>query len=233
MRATLLVLPALLICGTAEAQRQPVRPPPGERTPIYLTLMGEPIRGVPGGPAPEAGWVAAADLDRSGSISLGEMVQDGARFFKTLDVDKDGVIDGEEITRYETEIAPARVRFAGGLRPMAYGADKRSRRGPEGSDSPSGGGPPGGAPGGGGGRGGSPPGEMGGTAGSFGGGPPNINFLDVPQPILMADANMNRRITEEEFSDAAAKRFAAADLNRNGLLEPTELARNPSKRRRR
>ena len=85
--------------------------------------MGEPFRGEVGGPTPLADWFAVADRNHDGRVSLDEMLKDAARFFKTLDTDGNGVISPIEMAHYETAIAPARLRFDGGLKPFRS-ADK-------------------------------------------------------------------------------------------------------------
>ncbi|WP_204324193.1 hypothetical protein, partial [Stenotrophomonas maltophilia] len=51
-------------------------------------------------------WFDQADTNHDGVLTLDEMEADAARFFATLDRNKDGEIDPDEIEIYETQIAP-------------------------------------------------------------------------------------------------------------------------------
>lgn len=212
MRATLaasllIILPAALGAQPALAQ--------GKRGAVYISLMGEPFV-APAGQSPLALWLARADLDRSGSVSLAELTADADRFFKTLDVDGDGRIGGEEMTRYEEQIAPASLRAAGGARPVGYGktnadgvADFASeanvqraarQNAPDGKAQP--------AP--------RPSSSMSESDASI--------LAAIPQPVAMTDVDMSGSVTTDEFARAAARRFGTLDANKNGLLEYSELS---------
>ena len=71
-----------------------------------------------------------------------------------------------------------------------------------------------GGPGGGAGRGQRPGGgmpEMRRGAGRFG-------YFDLPEPVVAADANLNRGVSAKEFDDAAIKRFGLLDTVHQGYL---------------
>lgn len=226
----------LLILSSAPALSQPsppagFGPPPGMKPPgkgkierVFLTPMGEPIRKSPDGKAAFDLWFDGADRDASGTISLVEMTEDARRFFALLDVNKDGAIGWEERKRYETEIAPEplrRMALGGGGRPPRprSSGGGMSGGGPPSGGMPGGGGPGGGMPGGGPPGGGGPPegaSPAGGTR-SMGGMP------GLPQPVAMADRDLNGIVTLKEFESTAAKRFAARDANHNGSLERGEM----------
>jgi len=168
--------------------------------------MGEPFRGSVDGPRPLADWFAVADRDHDGAVSLAEMLEDASRFFKILDVDGDGVINTIEMSRYETQIAPARVRFDGGLKPFRS-SDKSDSVGGGSSEDPD--------------RGGRR------SFSSIGGGSGrmlrDLQYLEVPQPVMMADSDLNQRVTADEFAKMATKRFTLNDKNGDGRLEASEL----------
>lgn len=224
----------ILLAGTGSALAQdgrPAGPPPGEwrpegpppgfagppRGPLFISPMGEPFRGTPGGPAPHEAWFDGADADHDGALSEDEMLADAARFFALLDQRKDGEIDPDDIERYETVLAPE-------IRTSGFG-----------------GGPGGGGRGGGRGRGGhrGPPGGGGPGGGDGEGGPPSdrdpglgmkqgaarFGYLDYPEPVTVADRNLNRGVDPAEFAKAASTRFAALDRNHDGKLEKGELPR--------
>ena len=79
---------------------------------LFVSPMGEPFTGEGGGDA-LAAWFRQADANRDGALSRAEMQRDAERFFGTLDVNHDGEIDPDEITRYETQIAPSNRRLLG------------------------------------------------------------------------------------------------------------------------
>lgn len=97
----------VLFAGLAGAQAAPSAAP---ASPLigraFMSPMGEPFFGRTSGEDGLVVWFAKADSDHDGSITSAEMVVDAERFFETLDTFKDGEIDPEEITRYETVIAP-------------------------------------------------------------------------------------------------------------------------------
>ena len=50
-----------------------------------------------------------------------------------------------------------------------------------------------------------------------------INFAEVPQPVAMADRNLDRRVTIDEFRKTAERRFANYDVDKDGKLTRKEL----------
>ena len=48
-------------------------------------------------------------------------------------------------------------------------------------------------------------------------------YANVPQPVAMADANLDRRVTLVEFRGTANKRFSRYDTDHDGQLSPKEL----------
>lgn len=223
MRAILLgSLVMLAGAGGASAQDAPKGPPPGEwrpdgapglagppRGPLFISPMGEPFRGTREGPAPQDAWFDGADANHDGALSEEEMIADAARFFVALDQRKDGEIDPDDIERYETVLAPE-IRtsgFGGG----PGGGGRGGRRG----------GPPGGGEGPGGGDGDGPRGA--GREVRMKQGAARFGYLDYPEPVTVADRNLNRGVDPAEFAKAAAARFAMLDANHDGKLEKGEL----------
>ncbi len=211
MRALTLIATILAgIAGTAAAQDGS---PLGQRGRLFISPMGEPFRGAPGGPPPQEQWFDGADANHDGALSVEEMSADGARFFATLDMRHDGEIDPDDIERYETELVPE-IRVRG--EPMAA----RGGRMPDGRQAPSAGM-----------RGGTmADGGMAGQNGSaktrsFAGkqGAGRFGYLDYPEPITVADRNFNRGVDRVEFARAAEARFAMLDEDGDGKLEKSEL----------
>lgn len=107
----------LLLVAPAALAAKPAPPPPAPAGP-FLSPMGEPFR--PGRPGADTvgTWFAGADRDGDGALTAAEVRQDAARFFESLDTDRDGELEMDEIARYENEIAPEvqvglQMRFTG------------------------------------------------------------------------------------------------------------------------
>lgn len=173
---------------------------------VYLSLMGEPFRTNEAGEAPFDQWFKLADQDSDGGISRLEFRKDAEAFFAALDANGDKVIDGDEMAQYEN-LAPSRTRVAGG-----GGPEKSSSRPQAKSSAPVDKGQvalvtTGDAP----------------SASRIHPGDSRINYSEVPQPVAMADLNIDRRVTLEEFTKTATRRFANYDVDQDGKLTPKEL----------
>ena len=59
------------------------------------------------------------------------------------------------------------------------------------------------------------------------------SFLNIPQPVIAADYDLNRGVSRAEFKQAAAERFARLDTDRDGRLTRAELPPLPQPRYRR
>lgn len=185
---------------------------PGGGPQLFISPAGEPFRAPPGQPYPVAAWFAGADSNHDGALSREEFVTDSLRFFAVVDADHDGVIDGFEVSAYETRIAP---EIVGGAAPS-------TRRGPMGQG-PGGGGPPGG---GGGPDGGDRPRRSAGA--NMLQGASLYALIAEPEPVMGADADFNRRITRDEATKAAKTRFALLDRDKDGVLRLEELPKTPA-----
>lgn len=166
---------ALLAATPALAQPGP---PPGEHMRLFLSPSGEPFRGQDG----LADWFAAADTDKDGALTLTEFRDDAMRFFKVLDADGDGQVDGPENSAYETRIAPeiTRMDMGGppGKRPLVRKTDKREPRV----------------------------------------GAARFSLINEAQPVRGADADLNQRVSSEEWAKAARRRFELLDTDQDGKL---------------
>lgn len=203
MRRFTFVLMALASCLAAQ---------PGwaktifDKSKVYLSLMGEPFWADESKGNPFDQWFKLADLDSDGGISRVEFRSDAEAFFASLDTTGDKVIDGDEMAQYEL-LAPGRTRSAGGGGP----ATSSSRPDPKSSA----------------------PVDKGQVAIVTGNAPsatrvhpgqgPSLDFTSVPQPVAMADLNIDRRVTLDEFTRTAAKRFANYDVDKDGRLTRKEL----------
>lgn len=206
---TMLIAALLLSVQTAPASPPP--PPPAiNRRPgrLFISPMGEPFRPSDRSGDGLADWFHQADSNQDGRVTLEEMQADADRFFAALDINHDGEIDPDEIQRYEDHVLP------------------ESQSGASFAATSEGGGSPGER--GGGRRGGH--GHRGASGGSFirwdndqhqGAG--RFGLLDLPEPVMAADTNFNRGVSQAEFRAAASERFVALDLDHHGYLSLATL----------
>jgi hypothetical protein len=213
-------------CASEPSQREQLRSlrprPNGEALKpvrLFISPSGEPFRGEDG----LGSWVRQADADHDGSISLAEFRADALRYFKTLDSNGDGVIDGFELQHYEHDVVPeiAVLNFDAG--PTA--GRPAGRRG----------GGSGGRRGGGhGGRGGE--GRGGGSAAETPATPQDTRapaaglegaarygLINEPEPIAAADADLDGKVTLAEWMAVTDRRFAKLDRQKTGRLTRESL----------
>lgn len=173
---------------------------------VYMSLMGEPYWTNEAGEHPFDQWLKTADQDGDGAVSSVEFRNDADAFFASLDTSGDKIIDGDEMTAYE-QLAPGRTRAAGGGAKLPSSARTKPTS--------------------------SAPVEEGQVALVTSGNVPSatrihpgggrINFAEVPQPVAMADRNLDRRVTLEEFRKTADRRFTNYDVDKDGRLTRKEL----------
>lgn len=201
--------------GEGEAGGPPRRP----HRALFISPAGEPFRAEPGAPYPVAAWFAGADADHDGILTRDEFVADALRFFDRIDGDHNGVIDGFEVSTYETQVAPEILQGfqggGGGEGPSVRGQDGPRGRGGHGGGRRGGGGPPGGGK-----RGGAPMGGM------LQGATP-YSLLAEPEPVSASDGDFDRRITRAEATKAAKARFALLDTDGDGRLRLADLSQTP------
>lgn len=199
--ATALLLGAALPAAASARPKLPPCPPPHAQ--LFLSPMGEPFRAPAGVAYPVAAWFAQADTDHDGRLSLAEMLADADRFFRLLDTDRDGELIPAEVSHYEREIAPEIQLYARRSTPFGTGAkaEMRQEKRKRAKDDGSYGGPLG--------------------AGRYA-------FLNIPEPVLAADADMNRAVDAAEFRAAAKARFLQLDTAGAGYLTLAALPRTPA-----
>ena len=240
---------ALFWSGVAIAQDRPPGPPTegGPTEPamrggrLFISSAGEPFRGPDG----LKRWFDGVDTDHDGAVTLAEFRTDFMRYFKVLDVNHDGVIDGTENGLYETQIVPEIT---------STGPSDSSGGPPSGGGRRGGGGGRGGGHGGGHGGGGMGGGGMGGGGMGRGGGDGDsegftqrpraagqdmarregaarFSLLNIPQPIRGADTNLDWKVSAEEWAKAAGQRFALLDTDADGKLTLDTLPALPGRGR--
>ena len=198
-------LTALLLI-LAPVAAQPAAPAAPAYTPrrggrMFISPMGEPFRPRDREDDSLADWFNQADQNHDGQLTLAEMQQDSDRFFALLDVNHDGEIDPDEISRYENVVAPevtsgssfGMMGLEGGGASEGEGGHRRGRGGGHHAGFV---------------RGGE---DLHQGAGRFG-------LLDLPEPVVSADSNFNRGVSQAEFRQAAAQRFIALDVDHHGFL---------------
>jgi hypothetical protein len=192
-----------LVAGLAAASPELAGPPPPGPPParaLFISPSGEPFRQADG----RAVWFAGADANTDGRIDLPEFRADALRFFAVLDTDKDRVVSGAENQAYERDVAPEITRMAmdargpGGRRPLPMGGGGGSGRAKRGERA-----------------------EIGRE------GAARFSMLNEPQPVRGADLNLDYRVSAEEWSKTAAKRFAILDRDGDGVLTLETLPRGP------
>jgi hypothetical protein len=190
-------VPMILLSLAAQAAvPAPLPAPPRRWTRTFISPMGEPFRPKARGDDQLATWFQQADANHDGRLTLAEMQQDAERFHAIVDTNRDGEIDPDEISHYETVIAPEVI--SGSSYGMMEGADpggfrKHRQKFFQSADGSQ---------------------QQGG--GRFG-------LLDLPEPVVSADANFNRGISVAEFRQAASQRFLALDLDHKGYLTLSAL----------
>ena len=216
-----LTIAVALAAATVAVAAPPATPGKTAAPRIFLSPSGEPFRPSPGSPDPMKAWFDQVDTAHKGYIDRAEFRADAARFFKQLDENGDGIIDGFEVADYEAKVVPeladaAEGRYAG---QPGQGAGQRGEGG-------------GGRDGGGhehGGRGGQqdqagasqsdqPQGGRGRTPQR-----PITQLIDEPEPVSGADFALDSHITLAEWMRATDQRFAILDANKDGRVTLDEL----------
>lgn len=235
-----ILVPALLLMLAACASDEPHRHGPGgrhgdgqpnhpPRTQLFISPSGEPFRGPDG----LGHWLAQADANHDGAVTLEEFRADAQHSFKFLDTNGDGVIDNFEKQHYERDVVPeiGVMTFDEGPSARPSGGGRRGGRGGGGMGS------------GGMGRGGGRGGGMGGGSGDAGDrsdvlaqqqqlsrvpaagrdGAARFSLLNEPEPIGAADTNVDGKVTLAEWMAATDRRFAKLDHDKTGRLTRESL----------
>ena len=244
MRTFLMLALATIAVAPVRGQDLPpgmsIKPAPAElrdgqdypmRSALFIAPSGKPFRAGPGDPYPIAAWFAQADTNRDGKLTMAELRDDSARFFKQLDSNGDGEIDPDEVHAYETVIAPEIETSAFQGRPSGGFSSSGGHHGGGGR----------GRHGGGGHRGdpslGAEAGDVvgaGSTSGThrsnYGGlrGAGRYGLLGTPEPVTAADVDFNRSITLRELQAKADRDFQSLDATGRGFLTLADLPKPPA-----
>ena len=184
---------------------EPVKPP------LFMSPMGEPFRPKGDADDPVRRWFDQADRDHDGRLTVGEMMLDADRFFALLDKDGNGELLPDEVHAYEDDIAPEIRLYQRRREPdserdrrKADAAEDRSRQ-KQVAQRRAG---------------------ISGYDGAMGAG--RFAFLNIPNPVASADADINRAVDRKEFRAAAAERFRDLDPAQAKALTFASLPKTPA-----
>jgi hypothetical protein len=207
--------PAVVVVAAALAGAgpPPASAPVGERHPpgatqLFISPMGQPFRAGPGEPYPVARWFAQVDKDGDGRIERAEFRADAEVFFRALDSNRDGVIDGFELQNYEHNVVPEIL----GVYQAAPSADQGPRPGDRHQQKD-------------GHRGGR--GKRDDGANPLTSGAVIYELIGIPEPVASADIDLTGHVTRAEFLDAADQRFDKLDSKGLGYLTLADLPKPP------
>lgn len=212
------LLLALLLASPALARRDgpPAACPEPVKPVLFISPMGEPFRPKGDGDDPVRRWFDQADRNKDGTLTVGELMLDGDRFFATLDKDRSGELLPDEVGAYEQDVAPEIRLYQRRPERSADGAGKpdRDEGGAGDGDRPRRR------------RGGKPAELPAGVDGTIGAG--RYGLLNIPNPVAAADRDLNRAVTAQEFRAAAAERFADLDPQQAKALRFDQLPKTPA-----
>ncbi len=186
--------PGIIVTGAAGCG------PPFAR--VYIAPMGQPFR-TDGQSDPMRAWFAQADADHDGRLTLAELVADSNRFFTTLDRDRSGEIDPEEMAIYENQVAPE-------IKLYQRGQDKRPRTGKQKREAKA------------------AARQRADYEAPYGAG--IYASLNIPEPVVSADLDLNRGVSRSELAEVAARRFPLLDPSGRGYLTYDTLPRSPAQK---
>ncbi|HYD13913.1 MAG TPA: EF-hand domain-containing protein [Allosphingosinicella sp.] len=198
----------LILAGASLAAPASAQPGRG----LFVSPAGEPFRRSDSAPQPMRAWFEQADSDHDGALGWAEFEADFVRWFGLLDADHDGEVAPAEVERYEQQILPEMQSRTGGgsFRPgMRMGGRRNDGVGGGGRRGMQNRGGRRGAPG------------MGALA--MMSGAARFGLLPIAHPVMDADTNFNRGVTREEFTQAAARRFAMLNTQNDGRLTLAQL----------
>jgi hypothetical protein len=208
-----LMIAVAAAAATVAVAAPPATPVKSAAPRIFLSPSGEPFRQSPGSPDPMKAWFDQVDTARKDYVDRTEFRADAARFFKQLDENGDGIIDGFEVADYEAKIVPELADAAEGRYPgqSTEGAGQHGQGG-RGHGHGQGGGQP-------------QQDQSSASQGGRGRTPqrPITQLIDEPEPVSGADFALDSHITFAEWMRATDQRFEILDANKDGRITLDEL----------
>lgn len=186
--------PGIVVTGAAGCG------PPYAR--VYIAPMGQPFR-TDGQSDPMKAWFDQADADHDGRLTLAEFTADSDRFFTTLDRDRSGEIDPEEMAIYENQVAPE-------IKLYQRGQDRRPRTGKQKREAKA------------------AARQRADYEAPYGAG--IYASLNIPEPVVSADLDLNRGVSRAELATVATRRFSLLDPAGGGNLTYDRLPRSPAQK---
>ncbi len=206
-----------LVSPTVRAADAPASTPPRPlRSSLFISPVGQPFRAGPGEPYPVTRWFAQVDRNGDGRIDRAEFLADAEAFFRLLDANHDGVIDGFEAMDYEHNLVPE-ILGAYQSTPGLADTGRRGRRVRAGAGDE-------GRPG----RGADT--QDGGAGEAVMGGAEPYELFSLPEPVTSADTNLTGRVTLSDFLAAAGRRFDRLDVKGQGYVTLADLPKTPVQR---
>jgi hypothetical protein len=180
-------------------------PPPAVLPPppvqFFVSPIGQPFRASAADADPVAAWFRQVDKDSNGALTLGEIQGDADRFFATIDGNHNGEIDPDELTHYERVVAPE-IQLGQAIGGIRWGDGRRAEKDERRARR-----------------------DQDGLQGAG-----RFTWLNIPEPVAAADADLNRGVSRAELIAAAAERFQRLDADHDGALTRAELPPLPQQR---
>ena len=192
------MLPA---CATKSDRPETAGSPPAMAR-LFISPMGEPFRRSADGKAPINVWFSQADKNGDKRLSKAEFLADADAFFDKLDADKDGKVVSPEVTAMQAKLAPEEIEAYGTLEDLVGVEESLRREQIAANDALT------------------ESERKGALARPYGA--QAFGLMNIIEPVMSADIDVNRRVTREEFRETAEKRFDRLDLNLDGFFTLAE-----------